>query len=238
MSTRPTFKHIKSSEDLSQETAEFIYSILKNALEERGTASLMVSGGSSPLPVYETLSNMDLDWKNVHIGLVDDRWVDRDSDGSNAASIQKVLFKNKAISANFIDLKTPHDRPEKSLETTEKALETVPYPFDLCVMGMGTDGHTASWFPNSVGLKSALDTETGLKVCAIDATGCSGAGVYPDRISLTLPAVMNSNSIILYIPGQEKLAVFEDSTKLSIFDAPVNALRFAGSRLTVFSGNV
>lgn len=238
MSTRSTFKHIKSKADLSLKTAESIYLALKEALQKRGTASLMVSGGSSPLPVYEALSKMELDWKNVHIGLVDDRWVGRDSDGSNAASIQKTLFQNKAVSAKFIDLKTSHNLPKQSLETTEKALKDVPYPFDVCVMGMGTDGHTASWFPNSKGLKAALDNETNSKVCAIDATDCPGAGLYPHRISLTLPAVMNSKSIILYIPGPEKLTVFEGSAGLSIFDAPVNALRFAGARLTVFSGTL
>lgn len=238
MSKIQSFKHIKSDADLSLETAEFICAALNEALHLRGTASLMVSGGNSPLPVYEKLSKMDLAWENVHIGLVDDRWVGRDSDGSNAAAIQKILFQNKAVSAHFIDLKTSHDRPEHSLDINEAALADVPYPFDMTVMGMGTDGHTASWFPDSKGLENALDGEIDLKVCAIDASGCPGAGQYPHRISLTRSAVMSSRSIALYIPGAAKLKVFDDSADLSMFDAPVTALRCAGPRLTVFSGTL
>ena len=111
----------------------------------------------------------------------------------------------------------------------------IPKPFDVCVMGMGLDGHTASWFPNSKGLKEALDPNNADSVIAIDARGCPVAGDHPERITLTLSAVMAAKQIILMIPGAGKSDVFEQSAKQSVYDAPVKALRAAGERLTVIT---
>jgi len=238
MSKTDNFKHIKSDSDVSERLARMICKTLKEAISIRGSASLMVSGGNSPIPVYKKLSKMDLDWSRVTISLVDDRWVNRESEGSNAASILQALIQNDAVSARFIDLKTDNATPQEGLSAVETALNDMPFPYDMCVMGMGTDGHTASWFPDSIGLKEALDITSRSKVAAINASGCAGAGAFPHRITLTLPAVMSARAIALYIPGPEKLAVFEQSEHASVYTSPVTALRAAGSRLTVFSGNL
>jgi len=100
---------------------------------------------------------------------------------------------------------------------------------------MGLDGHTASWFPNAKGLKEALDPNNANTVIAIDARGCPVAGDHPDRITLTLSAVMTSKQIILMIPGAGKSDVFKESATKSVYEAPVKALRAAGERLTVIT---
>jgi len=145
------------------------------------------------------------------------------------------LSKGKAQAVAFIGLKTSDANPAAGVEASETQLAGIPQPFDVCVMGMGLDGHTASWFPNSTGLKEALDPANTDTVIAIDARGCPVAGDHPDRITLTLSAVMASKQIILMIPGAGKSDVFKASAEKSVYDAPVKALRAAGERLTVIT---
>ena len=223
--------------DLVANAANSIELVLKEALQTRGSASIMVSGGSSPRPLYERLSNADLDWKNVTISLVDERWVDSGQAGSNEDFIRETLIKNKAKEANFFGLKTDNDSVEAGLSTAEKRFENVQKPFDVCVMGMGTDAHTASWFPNSIGLSNALSLDNTNRLCAINAEGAAVAGDHPNRISLTLSAVLDSHAIFLYIPGETKRLVFNDAPNKSLLDAPVQALLRAGSKLHVFASS-
>lgn len=205
------------------------------AIKKKGTAILMLSGGSSPRPVYEALSEMDLPWDKVTIGLVDDRWIERGETGSNETFLDETLFKGQARNAKFIGLKTRGPNPAAGVKASERQISAITSPFDVCVMGMGLDGHTASWFPNSKGLREALDPNNSDSVIAIDARGCPVAGDHPERITLTLTSVMASKQIILMIPGARKSDVFKQSALKSVYDAPVKALRAAGSRLTVIT---
>ncbi len=205
------------------------------AVKTKGAASLMLSGGSSPRSVYEALSDMELPWDKVTIGLVDDRWIERGQAGSNETFLDETLFKGQARNATFVGLKTKAPNPAAGVKASERQISVIPKPFDVCVMGMGLDGHTASWFPNSTGLKQALDPNNLESVVAIDARGCSVAGDHPERITLTLSAVMASKQIILMIPGAGKSDVFKESATKSVYDAPVKALRSSGHRLTVIT---
>ena len=225
-----------TSRDVMVEAASRqIADAVKAAIAGRGEASLMLSGGSSPRLVYQALSAMDLPWDKVTIGLVDDRWIDRGKSGSNETFLDETLLKGEAKRATFIGLKTSDASPQAGVERSEANLSAIPMPFDVCVMGMGLDGHTASWFPNSKGLKEALNIDNPKTVIAIDARGCPVAGDHPERITLTLSAVMASKQIILMIPGAGKADVFKASANKSVYDAPVKALRAAGERLTVIT---
>lgn len=208
---------------------------LRDALATRGKASLMVSGGNSPKPVYEKLSHADLDWQNVSISLVDERWVNSGEVGSNEDFIRGALIQNAATSAHFVGLKTPAGAVEAGLSDAEFRLDNFSLPFDVCVMGMGTDGHTASWFPNSSGLNMALSPDNNNTLCYVNATGCSVAGVHTDRITLTLKTVLEAKCIILFIPGEKKRAVFDAAAEKPLFEAPVQALTQGGSKLHVFA---
>ena len=100
-------------------------------------------------------------------------------------------------------------------------------------MGMGTDGHTASWFPGAVGLEKAIDINTSQNLVSVDATGCPVAGNYPYRITVTLPVIMRARHIVLFITGEAKKSVWEEAIEKSVFENPVKALYAAGERLTV-----
>jgi len=215
--------------------AQQIAEAIKAAVEIRGEASVMLSGGSSPRPVYEALGQMELPWEKVTIGLVDDRWINRGQAGSNETFLDETLLKGAAKTAKFIGLKTNDANPAAGVTASNAQISAIAQPFDVCVMGMGLDGHTASWFPNSKGLEEALDVNNPDSVIAIDARGCTVAGGHPDRITLTLSAVMASKQIILMIPGAGKSNVFKDSAHKSVYEAPVKALRAAGERLTVIT---
>ncbi len=221
--------------DVVSNAAAAIEAVLRQALETRGQASLMVSGGSSPKPVYALLSKADLDWSKITISLVDERWVDPGQAGSNEDFIRENLLQNKAAAANFFGLKTSHANVSEGLSEAEGRFAMIATPFDVCVMGMGGDAHTASWFPNSGGLENALSVENENLLCEIDATGCSVAGTHLSRISLTLNAVLQSHTIILFIPGQAKRAVYDAVIDKPLFDAPVKALLQAGPKLHVFA---
>jgi len=183
---------------------------LSEAISMRGRAVLLVSGGSSPKPVFARLSAMDLEWDKVQIGLVDERV---DPKGSNADFVREYLLVGKATQASFVPMKGRDYDPL--------------IPADVCVMGMGTDGHTASWFPGTPDLDVAMDVSTPDPVVAVDTTGAAGNSGFPARLTLTLPAVMASRHILLFIPGKAKRDVFKARKGL-----PVDALTHS-ERLTV-----
>ena len=229
-----TFREFESRADADAALAEFLGNCIQQAITDKGAATIMLSGGSTPVKAYEALSAAALNWDKVNVGLVDDRWVDENSPGSNAAMIRRTLLKNAAAAANFMTLKTDDDLPQYGVDALEERLSHFAKPFNVCVMGMGTDGHTASWFPGSLGLIEALDIENPNYVCAIDANGAPVAGEYQHRISLTLTGVMHARDIALYITGDEKREIFQNSDRHSVNDCPVKALLAAGPRLTVF----
>ena len=227
--------NIYENGDIVAEAAAAIEAILREALQTRGKASLFVSGGSSPKPLYQQLSHADLDWSNISVSLVDERWVNSGQAGSNEDFIERNLIQNNAKSANFIGLKTSHQTVAKGLKEAESRFEAIAEPFDVCVMGMGSDAHTASWFPNSEGLSKALCLENEQALCEINADGSPVAGEYPHRISLTLRSVIDAHAIILFIPGEAKRVVFDKASNQSLFDAPVQALLQAGPKLHIFA---
>lgn len=214
--------------------ADKIANKLRAVIAAKGQAALMVSGGSSPKPVYERLSDVDLPWEKVTIGLVDERWVEAGQAGSNATFIRDNLLQNAAARAKFIAMKTAHNSPAEGIAALNQRFTDCPKPFDICVMGMGLDGHTASWFPNSQGLSEALDEANPNIFCAVNAAGCPVAGDHPHRMSLTLSAVLASDEIILFIPGGAKREVYLAAADKPELDAPVKSLSKAGDKLCVF----
>ena len=221
--------------DIVAKASAAIEAVLRQAVETRGRASLMVSGGSSPRPLYERLSKADLNWSKVTVSLVDERWVDAGEAGSNEDFIRANLIQNNASAANFFGLKTKHATAKAGLQASEARFKPVDQPFDICVMGMGSDAHTASWFPHSKGLDMALAPHNPNILCAIDAEVAPVAGDHPHRISLTLGAVLTSHTVILFIPGDAKRAVFDAASSKPLFEAPVKALLDAGQNLHIFA---
>ncbi len=230
------FKSFKTRDDMTAAAVAFMTERLEDRLAQNGQAGLVVSGGSSPRPIYEALSHKDLPWHKISVGLVDERWVEPGQSGSNHDFISQTLLQNKAKAARFLPLKTADKTAALGAATLSAQYEAAFHPIDICVMGMGTDGHTASWFPGASDLEAALDIYSQDMVCAQNAQGCPVAGDHAERITLTLPAVMAARHIILLIAGEEKRRVFDAAIHKPVHEVPVNALLNAGTKLTIFWG--
>lgn len=224
-----------SPDAVADQCADFIAGRLRIALDQRGRASLALSGGSSPRLMYERLGDKPLAWDGVGVTLVDERWVARGEAGSNADFIQDCFANRPAKRSHFVPLFNGHDTPAAGLSPAEQAVAGIAQPLDVCVMGMGSDGHTASWFPNGPGLMDYLDADNPRALCAPDASGQSGSSGFSARISLTFSAIAKSRLVILLLPSQEKNDAFQLFEAKSEFEAPVNALRQLGDKLHIFT---
>ncbi|PHV11842.1 6-phosphogluconolactonase [Chitinimonas sp. BJB300] len=190
--------------DLDICLAREVAAALETALRERGTASLAVSGGRTPVGMFQQLRQMRLDWSRVWITLIDDRWLPVDHADSNERLVRENLLKYQVEAANFIGLKTAASTPEAGIADIEAALAAMPQPFDVVTLGMGEDGHTASLFPCSAELKQATALDGTKLVAAVNPTTAPYA-----RISFTLAAIARSRNIFLHLTGEKKKAVFD-----------------------------
>lgn len=197
---------------------------LLEGLAQRGAASLIVSGGSSPQRLYAHLSGADLDWSRVTVVLADERWVSPGEAGSNETFIRSTLLKEAAAAARFVGLKTPAPRPADAVPVLESTLATTPHPFDAVIVGMGTDGHTLSWFPEAEGLAAALATD-GSWTAAIRAKPSTVTGPYLERVTLTRRAMAGARYCALLISGETKRDILMQAAGPGPVEAmPVRAL--------------
>ena len=203
-----TLNKYPNSQLLIEDLTAHIVKELQQAINNKGHASIAVSGGKTPIPLFKLLSQQDLDWHNVFITLVDDRWVDDTDDASNEKLVLTYLLQNKAKLANFIGLKNSCDNPFDGAEITDKILNKIPMPFDVLILGMGEDGHTASLFPGAANLMAGLDMKSGRKV-----VGMTPLIAPLDRITLTLPTIVDSQNIYLHLVGESKMQVLEQAEK-------------------------
>lgn len=197
---------------------------LAAALADKGKATLLVSGGSTPAPVYETLSSSDLDWANIHVALVDERWVNKEHSASNEALIYRSLLVNKAAQAPFTGMKAEAASAAAGCAATEALYRNLPVPFTVTVLGMGSDGHTASLFPHAEGLAEALSAEKQL-TAPIVAKKSEVTGPNTERLTLTLHGLLQSERLIILLTGEDKLAVFRTAQGAgAVEDMPVRAV--------------
>jgi len=205
---------------LFKNLADRVATYLQAALKKRERVSLVVPGGSTPVPLFEELSKRDLDWSRVVVTLGDERWVPVDDSSSNERLLRETLLQNKAKATILVGLKNDHEDPESGMADTARALEKVPRPFDVVILGMGEDGHTASLFPHAENLARALDPNFDLPCCAIRAQGAA-----QPRITLTAPALLACRELILLCTGQAKREVLAEVLKAGVVeDMPVRAI--------------
>lgn len=205
--TPPTPIALTAYEDaqaLGRALAAHVAEALRARIARDGAASLAVSGGRTPITFFEVLSGAPLDWARVSITLVDERWVPETSERSNAALVRRHLMRGPAAAARFIPLFTGTPTPEAGLATAEAALAALPSPFAVVVLGMGDDGHTASFFPGAAALDAALDPQGTAALVAVHA---DAAG--EPRITFTLPRLISADTLVLHIEGAAKRAVLE-----------------------------
>lgn len=189
---------------LALQLAETIADQLNKAVAAKGQAVLAVSGGNTPLKLFEALSVQDVAWKHVTITLVDERFVAPDNERSNEKLAREHLLQNKAAQATFVSLYGHAPTASVAAVTAANRIDALPKPFDVVVLGMGNDGHTASFFRGGNRLDQAIDPQTRAVVLSMQAEG-SGE----PRLTLTLPLLVSANLLILHIEGQKKLDVLE-----------------------------
>jgi 6-phosphogluconolactonase len=194
---------------LAEAAADRIEASLREGLAARGRASLMLSGGSTPGPAYARLSGAALDWPAVTVGLVDERWVGPEDPRANARLVRETLLQGNASQAQFLpmvsDAMTPMAAEDAVAARYGPALEAC----DMAVLGMGGDGHTASWFPEAKGLGRAMDPRSALLVAGLDASDAPVAGDCPLRMTLTAFALAKASQVLLLVTGDEKRAVLD-----------------------------
>lgn len=201
--------------------AEHIVNALRSAIAARGQASLAVSGGKSPIPLFEALREQDLDWSKVSVVLVDERVVPRDHADSNTALVARHLLQGRAAAARFLlffrELAPTFNAEvlDALVRDADERIATLPWPLDVVVLGMGEDAHTASLFPGAPGYARAIATDQRL------------AWVVPDtaphaRISFTLSALLAARELALSITGESKLAVYRRAAQKADEALPIS----------------
>ncbi len=194
------------SKALADALAQAVADDLRAALRERSSASLALSGGTTPKTFMQALSLQPLDWSRVLVTLVDERWVAESSPRSNAALVKANLLQGPAALARFLPLYRAVPAPEQALKDIEGALRDVPLPFDALVLGMGHDGHTASFFPDGDRLAAALDPAGTKLVLPMHAPAAG-----EPRITLTLPLILAARHRYLHIEGTDKREVLRQA---------------------------
>jgi 6-phosphogluconolactonase len=197
--------------------ADKIAGQLGEFLRRDGKATLSVPGGTTPGPIFDTLSGVDLDWANVAVILNDERWVPEDSDRSNTRLVRQRLIRGRAAQARLVPLYAPAPQPEDMLEALSDGIR--PHlPISVLLLGMGADMHTASLFPGADRLEEALSPQAPILM----ALRAEAAG--EPRITLTAPVLQAAFNIHILITGPEKRAALERAATLTPKEAPVRAV--------------
>ncbi|MDC3249003.1 6-phosphogluconolactonase [Porticoccaceae bacterium] len=183
---------------LDIELAEKVAALLAADIQARGKASLVVSGGRTPMGFFHLLSLQLLDWSSVTVTLADERWVDADHQDSNEKLVRENLLINEAHQAQFISLKSAAENAVDAESECEQALASAGQ-FTVVILGMGDDGHTASLFPGTEALALGLDMNSGRTAIAVTPTAAPH-----QRMSMTLPRLLNAGQVIIHISGSSK----------------------------------
>lgn len=193
-----------SSEALAETLSSQVAGALARAIEQRGAGFLAVSGGTTPTRFLRALSTRPIGWTHVTVTLVDERFVPETSERSNAALIKSTLLRNEAAAARFVGLYRPEGSVEQAAISAAADLAALPWPLDAAVLGMGTDGHTASFFPDAANLADLLRPHGDELVLPVHA---QSAG--EPRLTLPLARLIEADFLALHIEGAQKRAVLE-----------------------------
>ena len=207
----------ESRGSLSSALATDVANALQHHVRAKGSACLAVSGGLTPKLFFETLSRFDVPWSKITVTLVDDRQVPETNSRSNARLVRENLLQNSAAGAKFVPL---FENPDAENIAT----------LDVVVLGMGGDGHTASYFPAGDNLSEALNPKTGKRIIEISAPAAD-----EPRLTFTLPAFLDASLVCLHIEGQEKRDVLNQALAEGPVEAmPVRAVLRSKKPLTLY----
>lgn len=200
---------MQSREQLEQELADYIISALQKDIHKYGTASMLVSGGSTPVDLFKKLSKYDIEWDKVNISLVDERYLPHDHHDQNGLLVKTHLIKDYAANALFLPLVLDSKDHIHNLRVVRAQIKMIERPFTLVILGMGEDGHTASLFPDALLLDEgmALDSKKDLIIIQPKKAPYQ-------RITFTRKALLNTENLILHCYGIKKKNIIERAKNL------------------------
>lgn len=190
--------------ELAAALAGHVAGRLAKAIAERGTALLAVSGGTTPAKFLAALSAIPIAWDKVTVTLIDERFVPPSSPRSNAALVAANLLQNAASAARFVPLYHEAASIEDAAASDSEALKSLPWPLDVAILGMGADGHTASFFPDADNLPALLDPSSPRIVLPVHAP----SGGEP-RLTLSMARIIDAGFVALHIEGEDKRTAFD-----------------------------
>lgn len=193
-------------ETLATELSTVVADLLVKGIVDHQSATLVVSGGSTPLPFFKALSLKDVPWANINITLADERFVPVTHPDSNERLVRQKLLINRAAAARFVSLYQEGKSAAQVAVIAAEEINKLHQPLDVLVLGMGNDGHTASLFPGSPLLAHALQPE-----CEDACLQMQPQQASHDRITMTYPVLAACRKIILHIFGEEKLETLEQA---------------------------
>jgi 6-phosphogluconolactonase len=205
MNNKPTLILMPNRAELDKVLSEQIYAGLSLAIKQDGYASLAVSGGRTPAAMLTMLGSKALDWEKLQTLLVDERWLRPDHEQSNEKMLRDSLLSGGASQSQYIPLVNDCANADDGQHQTEILLDTLNWPLTIVHLGMGNDGHTASWFHDAPEYPNIMHAHE-QHCIAIHP----GAAPYT-RISLTPAAVFNSNKIVIQLYGKAKRDILESA---------------------------
>ena len=218
--------HTVSAAELNVRLAQDIAQRLAAAIQARGFAVLSVSGGKSPVALFEALRVIDIDWSRVRITLVDERCVPRSHPDSNALLVQTHLLQDLAAKAQLVFMVASTAEPLDTPATLAKAASlalTAAGVADVLVLGMGADGHTASLFPDAPNLTDALDLRNTQTCVTIELANPPANAPYA-RITQTLAHILSAHHIVLPLMGADKLNTLQQAWKQATPTLPISCV--------------
>lgn len=219
-SDEPVFHLLDAPATLHERLAARVAIDLSEAIATKGYASLMLSGGNTPKPFLSQLASEPVEWEKVRIGLVDERWVPEEDPASNASLVRMHLLDAGAQAAQFFGMYREGVEADAAIVSVETQLRERLYPFDVVVLGMGNDGHTASLFPHNPMLLQGLDLRNESLLVVMQPADAPHL-----RMSLTLGAILSATHCYLHIEGPQKLAVYREAlAEEDVQEMPIRAV--------------
>lgn len=189
---------------------------LRQTLAGGGRASLAVPGGTTPGPIFDTLSAVELDWVRVDVMLTDERWVPETSERSNTRLLRQRLLTGPAAAARLVPLYAPADTPEERLAELAEGVAQV-LPLSVVLLGMGADMHTASIFPGADRLHDALHGADVL-------VPMRAPGAPEPRVTLSARVLREAIRRHVVITGRAKRDALEAARGMTVEEAPITAV--------------
>jgi 6-phosphogluconolactonase len=218
----PSVIRFDDAASMTTALADKIVTRLSEGVRRRDAASLVVSGGTTPGILFDALARRPAPWDRVFVTATDERWVSPDDERSNEKLTRSRMLRGEASAARFVPLMTHHASPAEAAAEVDRTIGAMPRPFDVTLLGMGNDGHTASLFPGAKELPEALDLHAPALVRAVTPANVAATGL---RMSLSLRAILASRLIVVLIRGAEKMETYRRAMAArNALDMPIRAV--------------